>query len=509
MPAMSLLMKSYLVLCAITSAIAVRARETKPNKATGTDTEVSNSEHLLCGFGVEGSDERLAECSTKCVGAMQSIALPPFPLHFFGGLDSEDRDKNASLVADVIAEQMTDRVLVRDQKNFAVPMKMEAYFSCYTRSKWPLFNAWVVSPELQSDKKNPRHGSFGNVDKDKREYAAFHARFKDEFLRAHDVKGVWSDYYGFDQGHWAPDAPFRMVKNLVSSTYYYINVSPQSACLNRQEWEHLESSIRKWASPRPVGKGTPVSVMAGPLEHLPEYFVSTPAMIKKWTRILDQWRVASEVLMRGVETAHGMKDPHWVEATEHTAQPSIKPSRKKKKATESFHCMLRGDDAARKRDANVTFGVDRDELRDLAVVPSCMATDLVKKGLENFALYLMTQAGSKAVRRGVRVPLAYWKVASWEQEGTQVYCCYLMDQAGVVDMRDTGEICLDVIGKSYNVIPDGLTHAGEDTCGKLYTPRGGKEPENQQTQETDDCDFSTNGIGWRGEYLLKENGIDY
>merc|ERR1712217_899092 len=102
--------------------------------------------------------------------------------------------------------------------------------------------------------------------------------YRQEYLRAGDVKGVWSDYFGFDQGHWAPDAPFRKKKKQVASTYYFINVSPQTACLNRQEWEHLESNVREWS----VVESKQISVMAGPLETLPEYFVSTLAMRKKW-----------------------------------------------------------------------------------------------------------------------------------------------------------------------------------------------------------------------------------
>ena len=281
-------------------------------------------------------------------------------------------------------------------------MNMAAYFTCYTRSKWPLFNAWVVAPELQNKDKVLRTGSFGNVAKRTPEYALFHAKYKNEFLRAGDVKGIWSEYFGFDQGHWAPDAPFRLVKDLVASTYYYVNVSPQTSCLNRQEWEHLESSIREFA----VEKNVKVSVMSGPLETLPEYFVSTAAMKKKWKSLLAQWHVAGEVLMRGVDTAAGVKDPHWIEVIKHTSG-------------RGSTCILRGG----RKMVGEAMGVETEGLTDLAHIRPCKIATLLK-GLSGYAFYLMAQAGKTAQRRGVRVPLAYWKAISWKQDEKDVYCCY-------------------------------------------------------------------------------------
>lgn len=255
----------------------------------------------------------------------------------------------------------------------------------------------------------------------------------------------------------------------------------------------MESSIRGWA----VQRNVKVSVMAGPLEKLPKYFVSTLAMRKKWISVLEQWRVASEVLMRGVNTSSEMKDPHWVEVIMHTK-------------THGSQCMLRGDDKALQHHRHhIEFGVEREELKDLASIRSCKPRTLMDSGLGKYAFYLMTQSGKKAVRRGVRIPLAYWKVASWKEGATQVYCCYLMDQTGIVDMSSTGETCLAEIKTSFDVIPGDITHAGDDTCEQLYSPRGGKEPGQQAAQHTMDCDFASNGIGWRGAYLLEENDIDH
>lgn len=461
-----------------------------PGDRTST---VANADFLLCGLGANGAAAREKKCAAKCINAMEVTKLPPFPQGFFGGLSKKERDRGDSPIADVAGEMMSDKIVLDAQDDFVFPMKMAAYFSCYTRSKWPLFNAWVVAPELQKEDKVARSGHFGNVHKKTDEYESFHGKYKGEFLRSGDVKGVWSDYYGFDQGHWAPDAAFRSNNDLVKSTYYYINVSPQTACLNRQEWEHLESNIRDFS----VSEKRKISVMSGPLELLPSFFLSTPAMKKKWTSVLELWRVASEVLMRGVDTANGMKDPHWVEVTEHTTEAS------------GSHCMLRGDDASQAQHPDVTFGVQREELRDLAHIPSCRAQGLLKEGLGKYAFYLMMQAGKSAIRRGVRVPLAYWKVASWERQGKQVYCCYIMDQTGVVDMTDTGAACIAEIDNSFDVVPSGIVHAGTETCEALFSPRGGNDPENQQAQQTMDCDFGGNGIGWRGDYLLSENDIDH
>ena len=72
---------------------------------------------------------------------------------------------------------------------------------------------------------------------------------------------------------------------------------------------------------------------------------------------------------------------------------------------------------------------------------------------------------------------------------------YLMDQTGVADMTSTGDGCLRTVQASFDVVPEGLEHAGKDACEALFAPRGGNNPEEQQAQDTMYCDFANTGIG--------------
>ncbi|MBK9354140.1 MAG: DNA/RNA non-specific endonuclease [Bacteroidetes bacterium] len=57
------------------------------------------------------------------------------------------------------------------------------------------------------------------------------------------------DYWnsGFDRGHLAPSADFRWSLNALSESYYYSNMSPQVADLNRGAWSKLENQGREWS----------------------------------------------------------------------------------------------------------------------------------------------------------------------------------------------------------------------------------------------------------------------
>ena len=52
--------------------------------------------------------------------------------------------------------------------------------------------------------------------------------------------------YGYDRGHLAPSADFRWSKEALSESYYYSNISPQHADLNRESWADLEGLLRKY-----------------------------------------------------------------------------------------------------------------------------------------------------------------------------------------------------------------------------------------------------------------------
>lgn len=57
-----------------------------------------------------------------------------------------------------------------------------------------------------------------------------------------------SDYKGsgFDRGHMAPAAAMKKNHSVMSQSFYYSNIAPQSARFNRGEWKSLESQIRDW-----------------------------------------------------------------------------------------------------------------------------------------------------------------------------------------------------------------------------------------------------------------------
>lgn len=58
-----------------------------------------------------------------------------------------------------------------------------------------------------------------------------------------------ADYWnsGFDRGHLAPSADFRWSLKALSESYYYSNMSPQVADLNRGGWAKLENQGREWS----------------------------------------------------------------------------------------------------------------------------------------------------------------------------------------------------------------------------------------------------------------------
>lgn len=57
------------------------------------------------------------------------------------------------------------------------------------------------------------------------------------------IKEYWNS--GYDRGHLAPSADFRWSQRAVSESYYYSNMSPQLADLNRGIWAELEGRLRE------------------------------------------------------------------------------------------------------------------------------------------------------------------------------------------------------------------------------------------------------------------------
>ncbi len=69
----------------------------------------------------------------------------------------------------------------------------------------------------------------------------------DYFLRIPITDSTFKyDGFGFDRGHLAPSADFRYSKRALSESYYYSNMSPQKADLNRGRWAELEDVLREY-----------------------------------------------------------------------------------------------------------------------------------------------------------------------------------------------------------------------------------------------------------------------
>jgi hypothetical protein len=225
-----------------------------------------------------------------------------------------------------------------------------------------------------------------------------------------------------------------------------------------------------------------IQVMAGPLRAMPSTFFETGEQRSQWADLLDVWRVASEVLMEGQAAK---KDPHWMEVTWETD------------GGEPRQCILRGKAANAARD---------EAFPDLVDVKACNVGYLQRASmLGRISVFLMTQAGSKQIRRGVRVPLAYFKVITLPRNK---YCCWLMDQLDQVSPIK-GQECLDTVATySWNHAPGDLnilsaeaSYAGDAACTSLFTPA--------ESSSTVNCGFKNMGIGWRGQYLMREAGVDF
>ena len=60
-----------------------------------------------------------------------------------------------------------------------------------------------------------------------------------------DISGSSQDW--FARGHLSPAADFVYQNEKEAATYYYRNTAPQFESFNGQNWEHLETGVRKLA----------------------------------------------------------------------------------------------------------------------------------------------------------------------------------------------------------------------------------------------------------------------
>mmetsp|Transcript_96213 Transcript_96213/g.200986 ORF Transcript_96213/g.200986 Transcript_96213/m.200986 type:complete len:648 (-) Transcript_96213:250-2193(-) len=514
------------------------------------------------------------ECDTICRRAAEAVPQPYYPIGFFGGLGEKERDAIAFTEGKYIQEiggcspdwnvdcfdikkidEKTatielDKVRGEKEGSFAFPMQTSAYFTCYSRGgKWPIFETWKIKADLQSDDKAAREGDFKVFKSKDLNYEVYHKNIKDEYLRTADVDGHWSNFFALDQGHWCPDAAFRGNKEFVSDTYYFINISPQSSCLNRGNWMRLEGALREKAfddkraalgpsepdeepeeeqeedeedeeeeeekptrgrkkktsskkknsllevdAPRKKKGATAdkswqkevtekydIDVIAGPVQEVPEEFLGKD-LLPHWKDLFGYWRDAGEVLMSN--TYPGSKYPHWVDIT---WKDGNKPGR----------CILRGDLANPRRDALFPEYLN---------IPTCNLDEIVtKEMLPKLSLFLMVEAGSKRTRRGVRIPLVYYKVATFSDDK---WCCWMLDQLDNV-FPSNDRKCLQTVAENsfgaknpgdLDILPDAKKYAGDERCAAIFQKKESKSV---------DCGFHNQGIDWRGQYQLEEAHARY
>jgi endonuclease G, mitochondrial len=85
----------------------------------------------------------------------------------------------------------------------------------------------------------------------------------DYFLKQLQPDSTWKyDGFGYDRGHLAPSADFRWSQTALSESYFYSNMSPQRAELNREAWGDLEDKVRGYLYRNPEVQ---LYVVTGPL----------------------------------------------------------------------------------------------------------------------------------------------------------------------------------------------------------------------------------------------------
>jgi len=129
------------------------------------------------------------------------------------------------------------------------------YSEKHEQAKWV---AHIISPRIIK-------GSFGrsNDFRTDPKVTTGSAVEEDYFLKTlqPDSSYVY-DGFGYDRGHLAPSADFRWSQKALSESYYYSNMAPQVADLNRGKWAELEGVMRGYMY---RNEGTQLYVVTGPV----------------------------------------------------------------------------------------------------------------------------------------------------------------------------------------------------------------------------------------------------
>ncbi len=114
-----------------------------------------------------------------------------------------------------------------------------AYAEEHEQAKWV---AHIVLPDIITG----NHGRSNDFRPDEK-IKAGSAVEEDYFLKELQTDGNYIyDGFGYDRGHLAPSADFRWSKQALSESYYYSNMAPQVADLNRERWAELEDFVRQY-----------------------------------------------------------------------------------------------------------------------------------------------------------------------------------------------------------------------------------------------------------------------
>ena len=130
-----------------------------------------------------------------------------------------------------------------------------AYCESHEQARWV---AHIVLPDVMSGTVF-RSNDF-RPDPDVPTGSAVEADYLLKFLQP---DSTWKyDGFGFDRGHLAPSADFRWSQKALSESYFYSNMSPQRAELNREAWGNLEDKIRGYLY---RNTETQIYVITGPI----------------------------------------------------------------------------------------------------------------------------------------------------------------------------------------------------------------------------------------------------
>jgi endonuclease G len=129
------------------------------------------------------------------------------------------------------------------------------YSETHEQAKWV---AHIISPKIIAGQVT-RSNDFRRDPK----ITSGSAEESDYFLKFLQGDSSYSyDGFGYDRGHLAPSADFRWSPIALSESYYYSNMSPQTAEFNRGIWADLENALRGYIFKNPNVK---LYVFTGPV----------------------------------------------------------------------------------------------------------------------------------------------------------------------------------------------------------------------------------------------------